>query len=89
MYCIVWEDSLCSYFSVFILDDDNRIVLQPIDGHPDCQHDYINASYIDVRNVHLCTVTYMHVISSASFINPLYSKIIGLWQETQVHCLSR
>ena len=38
----------------FILDDDNRIVLQPIDGHPDCQHDYINASYIDVR-----TCTYM------------------------------
>ena len=42
------------HFPIFILDDDNRIVLQPIDGHPDCQHDYINASYIDVR-----TRTYM------------------------------
>ena len=42
------------HFPIFILDDDNRIVLQPIDGHPDCQHDYINASYIDVR-----TCTYM------------------------------
>ena len=51
MYCNVL------HFIFFILDDDNRIVLQPIDGHPDCQHEYINASFIDVRNVHLCTVT--------------------------------
>ena len=43
------------HFSVFILDDDNRIVLQPIDGHPDCQHEYINASYIDVREFCSCT----------------------------------
>ena len=33
-----------------IIDDDNRIVLQPVAG---CQSDYINASYIDVR-VHCC-----------------------------------
>ena len=30
------------------LDDDNRVVLQPITGCPDCQGDYINASYIKV-----------------------------------------
>ena len=60
MYCIVWEDSLCSYFSVFILDDDNRIVLQPIDGHPDFQHEYINASYIDVRNAHYFNCVLLH-----------------------------
>ena len=33
-----------------ITDDDNHIVLQPITGRPDCQRDYINASYI-----HVCT----------------------------------
>ena len=27
-------------------DDDNRIVLKPLS---DCQNDYINASYVDVR----------------------------------------
>ena len=29
-------------------DDDNRIVLQPINGRSDCQNDYINASYVEV-----------------------------------------
>ena len=30
-------------------DDDNRIILQPLSGCSDCQRDYINASYVDVR----------------------------------------
>ena len=30
------------------VDDNNRIVLRPIEGHSDCQRDFINASYIDV-----------------------------------------
>ena len=33
----------------FKLDDENRIVLKPIPGAVDCQGDYINACYIDVR----------------------------------------
>ena len=53
-------------------DDDSRVILRPLPGHDDCQHDYINASYVDVRiclyihtylgmlifqNPHLCRVT--------------------------------
>ena len=29
-------------------DDDHRAILKPLPGHPDCQSDYINASYVDV-----------------------------------------
>ena len=29
-------------------DDENRIILRPIDGHSDCQRDFINACYVDV-----------------------------------------
>ena len=39
---------LCTILLFLHSDDDNRIVLQPISGHSDCQKDYINASYIDV-----------------------------------------
>ena len=31
-------------------DDDNRVVLRPLEGHEDCQSDYINASYVDVSH---------------------------------------
>ena len=30
------------------IDDDSRVILKPLLGHNDCQHDYINASYVDV-----------------------------------------
>ena len=30
------------------IDDDNRVILEPIPGYMNCHHDYINASYIDV-----------------------------------------
>ena len=30
------------------IDDDSRVILKPLPGHDDCQHDYINASYVDV-----------------------------------------
>ena len=36
--------SLC----LCLLDDDNRIVLQPLAESKDCQGDYINACYMDV-----------------------------------------
>ena len=31
-------------------DDDNRIVLKPLSDVSDCQRDYINACYVDVRD---------------------------------------
>ena len=45
----------------FKLDDENRIVLKPIPGAVDCQEDYINACYIDVREQ-------THVLLTASVI---------------------
>ena len=30
-------------------DDVNRIILKPLTGVSDCQRDYINACYVDVR----------------------------------------
>ena len=30
------------------IDDDSHVILKPLPGHDDCQHDYINASYVDV-----------------------------------------
>ena len=30
-------------------DDDHRVVLESISDGVDCEHDYINATYIDVR----------------------------------------
>ena len=35
-------------------DDDNRVILKSISGFDDCQHDYINASYVDVSH-YVCT----------------------------------
>ena len=34
-----------------VSDDDNRVKLKAIAGRPDCHHDYINASYIDVSGL--------------------------------------
>ena len=35
-----------TYYST---DDDNRVALKSISDGVDCEHDYINATYIDVR----------------------------------------
>ena len=42
--------ALCSAFygSFRAADNDNRIKLKPIPGQNDYQHNYVNASYIDV-----------------------------------------
>ena len=32
-----------------MIDDDNRIILKPLPEFEDCQGDYINACYVDVR----------------------------------------
>ena len=40
-----------NYADMFSLaiDDGHRVILESISGGVDCEHDYINASYIDVR----------------------------------------
>ena len=43
-----------NYANMFFLaiDDGHRVILESISGGVDCEHDYINASYIDVRLLH-------------------------------------
>ena len=40
--------TIVHHFINSLIDDDNRIILNPIPGQQDCQNDYINASYLDV-----------------------------------------
>ena len=43
---------LAYIFSLSInTDDDNRIILKPLNGSTDCQNDYINASYVDASYI--------------------------------------
>ena len=41
------QNSACTFY--FGTDDDHRVVLESISDGVDCEHDYMNASYIDVR----------------------------------------
>ena len=41
------QNSACAF--CLAVDDDHRVVLESISDGVDCEHDYINATYIDVR----------------------------------------
>ena len=43
----IWVMMRC-YMHLICTDDDNRVKLKSLSGREDCQHDYINASYVDV-----------------------------------------
>ena len=43
------QNSACTFY--LGTDDDHRVVLESISDGVDCEHDYMNASYIDVRNI--------------------------------------
>ena len=47
MFTVILKKQLLS-FSLGT-DDDDRVVLKSISDGVDCEHDYINATYIDVR----------------------------------------
>ena len=47
-YKLTWKYSSNVDILLQYTDDDNRVKLKPLNGREDCQHDYINASYIDV-----------------------------------------
>ncbi|CAI8024474.1 Receptor-type tyrosine-protein phosphatase alpha [Geodia barretti] len=40
------ENRLKNRFGNICVYDDHRVILKPLPGHPDCQSDYINASYV-------------------------------------------
>ena len=64
---------------LYILDDDNRIILTPLTARPDCENGYINASYIEVS----ITIENIHIISV------LFIFIIGVLPRIQIHSYSR
>ena len=61
------------FYSHISSDDDNRIVLKPLS---DCQNDYINASYVDVRihslnnywTLKITLIVYVHLFICMMFI---------------------
>ena len=62
-------------------DDNNRIILRPLEGHPDCKRDFINACYIDVCYIYPC-------VSFFSIDIPVFP-IIGLQIQKQIRRHSR
>ena len=44
----IFEIVLIKFAFSFDTDDDHRVVLKSISGGVECEHDYINAAYIDV-----------------------------------------
>ena len=75
------HDFLCA------LDDDCRISLEKIPNFPACQHDYINASYVDVSWCYMFAVhtslslsSYQWVLFPQGFSQPkMYIASQGIW----------
>ena len=44
-----------------MIDDDHRVVLKSISDGVNCEHDYVNASYIDVRDLLCVTLITVNV----------------------------
>ena len=64
----------------FGTDDDHRVVLKSISGGVDCEHNYINAAYVDVsflkifKQLHICK----QVKINTSFSVPLNLTLRGI-----------
>ena len=67
----------------FPLDDDHRVVLEPISGRVNCEHEYINASYVDVRP------STQHAIHSYMSLVYYYIQCTGLFSTQEVCCHPR
>ena len=50
------------------IDDGHRVILESISEDVDCEHDYINASYIDVRLLENVLQTFTGEISTIQII---------------------
>ena len=74
-------------------DDGHRVVLKSISDGVDCEHDYINATYIDVRSLKM----YGKVLSqttttwnSTSYIYlPLILRILNGWTVVMLFCCTQ
>ena len=49
-YSYAFEFTIYTNVFCLVIDDDHRVVLRSISDGVNCEHDYINATYIDVRN---------------------------------------
>ena len=50
-------------------DDDHRVALKSISNGVDCEHDYINATYIDVRSLKTLKLLETALDLSTSYLN--------------------
>ena len=73
----------------FPADDDNRIALKPLPDVSDCQRDYINACYVDVREFIVDFLFATQTIIPTIIIILLFifcvPKLTGLLYSKQVH----
>ena len=77
------------------LDDDHRISLVPLPNFPECQNNYINASYIDVCKFNHNVVTNIHnrhCSLSITFMTPFRAflrQTSSLHHKVYVHTLNQ
>ena len=74
-YIIVTDILAVKLVSATCIDDDDRVVLKPLDKY---ESDYVNASYVDVSTQPL--------VSACTYTFPLY---LGIHYTKEVHCHSR
>ena len=74
---LVFSDSLMYNQCASNSDDGNRVVLKPIPGRRSLQHDFINASYIDVS---------MTTCNAITFEPHCTVFLSGLLSTKEVHC---
>ena len=66
---------------LLIPDDHNRIILEPLADHEDCQGSFVNASHVDVRRELVCGQRLM--------CNVFFIADVGVFKTEQVYCYSR
>ena len=71
-------------------DDENRIILRPIDGHSDCQRDFINACYVDVccSPLRVCVLSVAYIIIISCVCVLLCLQPAGLQVQEKIHSCS-
>ena len=51
VFCVYFRSRIDKICFPFGTDDDHRVVLKSISGGVDCEHNYINAAYVDVSSL--------------------------------------
>ena len=78
MYYWSWEHSYKYTYDLFKklfflgTDDGHRVVLKPFSDGVDCEHDYINATYIDVRSFKSFVSNYNYLKQHQLYLSTSY-----------------